>query len=57
VNTMRAMLTATALLLISCGSTGPVQDYASLNEGGEPLVSAFNADSGTVRAIYLASPT
>jgi hypothetical protein len=57
VSTVRTILVTAALLLISCRSGGPVQEYVSLAANAEPLRSAFNADSGAVRAIYLASPT
>jgi uncharacterized lipoprotein YmbA len=57
VSTARTTLILAALLLISCSSGAPVQDYASLTANAGALRSAFNADSGAVRAIYLASPT
>jgi len=44
-------------LLMSCGPRGPVRPHTNLREGDQPLRSAFNADSGRVRAIVLASPT
>jgi hypothetical protein len=53
----RATLLSTALLLVSCSSGGPVQHHDALTANAEPLRSAFNADSGRVRAIFLASPT
>ena len=54
---LRAGLLSTTLFLLSCSSGGPVQHHDSLTENAEPLRSAFNADSGHVRAIWLASPT
>jgi hypothetical protein len=53
----RATLLITTLLLISCRSEGPVQHHDSIAASAEPLRSAFNADSGIPRAIFLASPT
>jgi hypothetical protein len=53
----RATLLITTLLLISCRAEGPVQHHDSITANAEPLRSAFNADSGIVRAIFLASPT
>jgi hypothetical protein len=53
----RATLLITTLLLISCRAEGPVQHHDSIAANAEPLRSAFNADSGLVRAIFLASPT
>jgi len=53
----RASLLSTALMLLSCSSGGPVQHHDALTSNAEPLRSAFNADSGRVRAIVLASPT
>ena len=53
----RASLLGTMLLLAACNSEGPVQHHDVLDANAEPLRSAFNADSGYVRAIILASPT
>jgi hypothetical protein len=53
----RATVLITTLLLISCGAEGPVQQHDSIAANAEPLRSAFNADSGVLRAIFLASPT
>ena len=52
-----ASLLSAVLLLIACRSGGPVQPHKTLTGSAEPLQSAFNADSGLVRAIVLASPT
>jgi hypothetical protein len=54
---VRATLSAVALLFIACSSKGPVQPHHPLGTDAEPLRSAFNADTGHVRAIVLASPT
>jgi hypothetical protein len=53
----RATLLITTLLILSCRSEGPVQRHDSIAPNAEPLRSAFNADSGMLRAIFLASPT
>ncbi len=53
----RAGLLSAALLLLSCSPGGPVQHHDILTGNAEPLRSAFNGDSGLVRAIWLASPT
>ncbi len=54
---LRAGLLGLTLILLSCSAGGPVQHHDALTENAEPLRSAFNADSGLVRAIWLASPT
>jgi hypothetical protein len=54
---VRVSLCGLLLLFTSCTPRGPVQHYDVVNAKAEPLRSAFNADSGAVRAIYLASPT
>jgi hypothetical protein len=53
----RASLVSAALVLVSCSPRGPVQHYDALGPEAEPLRTAFNADTGHVRAIALASPT
>lgn len=55
---MRAYL-ATGLLMAAaaCASSGPASPHMTLNGSLTPLRAAFNADSGKVRAIFLASPT
>lgn len=52
-----AILLGTVLILAACRSGSPVQPHNTLSANAEPLRSAFNADSGRVRAIFLASPT
>jgi hypothetical protein len=42
-----------ALATLSCGA----RPHQSLDSRAEPLRSAFNADSGSVRVVILASPT
>jgi len=53
-----AVLTAMTLLAVGCArsESGPARPHESLSSI-EPLRAAFNADSGKVRAIFLASPT
>ena len=51
-----SVLGALALALAGCGG-GPVQSHVALDSSTVSLRSAFNADSGRVRAILLASPT
>jgi len=53
----QASLLSAALVLVSCSPRGPVQPHDPLGADAEPLRAAFNADSGHVRAIILASPT
>jgi hypothetical protein len=55
---MPALLAMMTLLAAGCarsesGSARPHESLSSI----EPLRAAFNADSGKVRAIFLASPT
>lgn len=45
-----------ALVLAACSRSGPASPHESLTSL-DPLRRAFNADSGKVRAIFLASPT
>lgn len=49
-------LLAGLTLLVACGG-GPITDHTTLDGNLESLRSAFNADTGKVRAIFLASPT
>ena len=44
------------LLASACTQNAP-SDHEIVDGDAEPLRSAFNADSGKVRAIFLASPT
>jgi hypothetical protein len=44
-------------VLAACWGGGSAQPHVSLDATIDPLRSAFNADSGKVRAIFLASPT
>lgn len=44
------------LALAACGG-GHVQPHVAIDSTANALRSAFNADSGRVRAILLASPT
>lgn len=45
-----------ATALGACGG-GAVSEHLTLSGSIEPLRAAFDADSGKVRAIFLASPT
>lgn len=45
------------LALCSACDKGPVASHTTLTENFASLRAAFNADSGKVRAILLASPT
>lgn len=50
-------LLSSALAVVAGCHTGPVATHTTLTDGFAPLRDAFNADSGKVRAIFLASPT
>jgi len=56
-NGSSGLLAVLALLFASCRESGPRIDFVALDGSLEPLRSAFNADSGKVRAILLGSPT
>ena len=49
-------LTLAAIALVGCKRSAPESPHTSLTSL-EQLRAAFNADSGKVRAIFLASPT
>jgi len=49
-------LMSAAIALAGCKHTAPESPHTSLTSL-EQLRAAFNADSGKVRAIFLASPT
>ena len=53
--TLAALLPVVVATLAGC-SNAPASEHLSLSSV-ESLRSAFNADSGKVRAIFLASPT
>lgn len=46
----------TVVAFTACGSGGPPSTHKVLQGDDAPLRAAFNADSGKVRAIFLASP-
>lgn len=48
---------AGALAMLAGCRSGPVSGHTTLVSSYAPLRAAFNADSGKVRAIFLASPT
>lgn len=50
-----AWLTGLTLAAVGCG--GPTAEHLVVGDSVEPLAAAFEADSGKVRAIFLASPT
>lgn len=54
-----ALFMSAALAFAACGGSPETEarDHRVLDDGLEPLRIAFNADSGKVRAIFLASPT
>lgn len=55
VSVLGALLVATAVLT-SCNRTASQAQHETL-ASLDPVRNAFNADSGKVRAIFLASPT
>ena len=57
-----ARLFAVFVVTAGCNAAEPQDqersmDYEVLDEQAQPLRDAFNADSGTVRVLMLASPT
>ncbi len=42
---------------LSLGLSASAADYTTLDERGDPLKSAFNADIGKVRVLMLVAPT
>ena len=54
---MRPNLWIAVLFLAACAGPSPQSAYETLRADGEPLRSAFDEAAGTVRAIFLASPT
>jgi hypothetical protein len=54
---MTARLASALILLASACSRGPAPPHTTLAGDLTPLREAFTADSGKVRAIFLASPT
>ncbi|HEX8724530.1 MAG TPA: hypothetical protein VF737_03965 [Gemmatimonadaceae bacterium] len=52
----RVALSGALALVAACGA-GPAAPHVTLTGDFAPLRAAFNADSGKVRAIVLASPT
>ena len=55
-NPMALAVLLTVAVFAGCKSSAPQAPHVSLTSL-EPLRNAFNADSGKVRAIFLASPT
>lgn len=52
----RSYSLAAVLLLAACSGGSPVPHHV-LDATSEPLRTRFDADSGKVRALFLASPT
>jgi len=48
---------ALATALVACQPPGPDRPHTSLGSQAQELRTAFNADSGKVRVVMLASPT
>lgn len=48
---------ALALLALACGAADGDPGYRTIAADGEPLRSAFDAETGKVRAIFLAAPS
>ncbi len=46
-----------SVLVLACTPAGPPAEHQVLQAQWEPLRARFQADSGKVRAILLASPT
>lgn len=44
-------------VLVACQPAGPDRPHAALGSKAQELRAAFNADSGMVRVVMLASPT
>jgi hypothetical protein len=54
---LNGLLGTAALLSVACGADEPAPEHVVLNGALDTLREAFDADSGKVRAILLASPT
>jgi hypothetical protein len=53
----RPLIALSGALAVAAGCrAGPAAPHTTLDAKFAPLRAAFNADSGTVRAIFLASP-
>lgn len=51
------LMSASLLMLVGCGPSGPAPAHMALSADLSPLRARFNADAGKVRAVFLASPT
>lgn len=49
--------TALGVIAMACEPPGQNRPYTALGPNAEQLRTAFNADSGMVRVVMLASPT
>lgn len=54
---MKHLWMTSLLALAACAASAPDPGYQVLTAEAEPLRTAFNAASGKVRAIFLASPS
>ena len=54
---VRPLAVTVAAVLIACEPPGPDRPHTTLGSGAAELRAAFNADSGFVRVVMLASPT
>ncbi len=45
------------LAVLGARHSSPAASYVTLDEGAEPLKSAFNTDVGKVRVVMLVAPT
>ena len=48
---------ASLAMFLACGQSGPAPRHTVLSENLPELRAQFNADTGKVRAIFLAAPT
>jgi hypothetical protein len=51
------LISSFLLMLAGCGAGGSAPAHTVLSDDLSPLRAQFNADTGKVRAIFLASPT
>lgn len=50
-------LAGAAVILMTACADGPSATYVTLDDTGDALRARFEADSGKVRALFLAAPT
>lgn len=51
------LMAAAVVLMAACADGHAPTRYVTLGESGEDLRTQFQADSGKVRALFLAAPT